>query len=483
MLLVVVCLGIAGVPAVAQAQGQGQTNGSNTTAPGAAGAGNGTTNGTGNGTGAGGGGGLGVGMPSIDFPSPTEMAAELVVGFATSLGDGAASLVDIYSEIAYTLSAPGEPDDPSTWFEDQSGLFDATWVLAGVSWSFAWILYVVAISFALEEPDPRKRQGKLKRIGKAILIGQLPGLLLAIGGYHLTNTVALAIAPDGQEFLQTPGNLGKLGIGLILPVVLVVINAGVVIAGVFALIAIYVLVHLVYSIWSLAWALTVIPSDTLQHWGRMIISVYALLPLLTLAQVWIMRMAFEADWNIGVGGDVSAAILGMLGTSIFLAIGNLGLPIITFKKAVPAGVAVMGTRASKKAGGEFTTRRQQVQDRLRGGGSEQTGEPRLGAAPSGSGPTRRQRTVGGVGSTGGSADGSTTTGTTGSTGTSTSSSGPTRSRIVGGVGGAQSGGGPGTGYNPGGDGPRRSSSAQQRRRRKRRVAQSRQRAAYDNHQR
>ena len=466
-LLVVATIGV-GLPVAAQQAPANNTT--NTTTGTGAGAGAGAGADAGNNTTDGGGGGVvpGVGT-GIDLPSPKEMAAELLVAFGTSLANGAAGLVDMFSAISYTVSAPGDPLNPQSWITDTSGWYDAVWRLWAISWSFSFVLYAVALTFVFEEPDPRVRRGKMRRVGKAFVIGQFPGVIVAVGGYHLTNAAALMVAPDGAEFLQSPDNLAKLGIGLLLPVVLLIVNASVVILGTFVLIGIYALSHLVLTVWSLAWAFTVVPSEQLQHWGRTIISGYTTLPLLTITQAWIAAFVFNTSWNLGSVEEAGATVLAMIGTAVALFFSHIGMPVMAFKKMVPAGVAVMSSRAAEKTGGHFDARVQQVQDRLRGGGTGQSSEPSLGAAPPGRGPSRRQRVAERVGRVGSSAD--------------SSAGSDNHTRPIGGVGGARHGSGPGMGHRSADTERSNGRDSERARRRRRRVARGRQRVAYDNNQR
>ncbi|WP_129116611.1 hypothetical protein [Halegenticoccus tardaugens] len=329
--------------------------------------------------GASGGGGFGVG--SFGIPSGEEWMESAIQWIIDETTSEVAGYVDGFNHIMFTVPAPGEPLDPVSWYTDDSGWWPGTYVMFWISAAISMVLYIPAVAFGVDKPNSNERTATLLRIVKAFAIGTLFGIpVLAMGG-HAINAFSLAIAPSGTEFMETPGDVSKLGLGLIFGFALVIAKSGVVFVGLLALLGLWFLMFVCYAFWPLCWAFAVQESSNVRNVGYVGIATYVILLAINFFQTGILRFLYHLPFSVG---DINGTLLALAVTIVGLTVALIALPIGGFEKLLPASAAVMGQRAARKAGG-FSVGRG-AYNRYRAATADTTAGST--PAPRGSGPVR-----------------------------------------------------------------------------------------------
>ena len=392
ILVVGLCLGAAG-PALAQQTPTATPSGTTTTNGTPGGTTAATTTGTGNSSGSGGGW-----LP--DFPDPGQMAADVIESGLNAFMDAVSGLVDGFNWLMVSLPAPGDAQDPTTWYpgftttvegeaggrstpdmtSDDStnpqlerlkptapavnesangsannssggpinldGWWEATWgIYAGLAAIFGLPVVVSGvIAWTRSDITGREKSQRLREVGKALGMIVAGPLLIPLA-LHIGNLFAIGVAPSGTEFFATPGNAAKLGIGLAVAIPLLAIETGVILISLLILFAQWLAVFFVCASWPIFAAAVASNSQYAQPLGTLgVTSLLILIALKALQAIWL-RFLFELplDWTN------PASLLTLLAIIVGLAIGFIGLPIKGTEKALPQTVTSAGRETRNRA--------------------------------------------------------------------------------------------------------------------------------------
>lgn len=325
------------------------SNGTGAAGSGGYGPGAGAGAAAGNSSGNGGGGILGTGF---GFPGPMQLVNGVVSGIAASLSKMAIGMIDAFNNMFFRLPASGVPSDPSTWTNGDTGWWPAVLVLYGISSAIAIAMMIPPLMFAIDCQDEVERRERLHRIVKAFLMGPVLGFFICTGIAHLVGSIAVLIAPSGAEFLQTPGNMAKFGVGILGGALFAIWNTGGAVVAIAVMVGIWVLYHPLTGFWPLYWAFTVQPSDNVRNTGNIGIAAWILLTVLPLFQAMGLRFVFEIPWQATPSlGGAGSLILGVFTAGLGLVGFTAGASYIGLKKAIPTQVDAMGRRAARRSAG------------------------------------------------------------------------------------------------------------------------------------
>lgn len=357
LVVVLLLLGAAAPTVAAQ-----QAPGTETAAPGtdsaptampAGGSGGGETNANPN-AGAGGGGNSGGGAWG--------MAKGVISGGYEDVQSGVSSyvagVIDTFNGATLALPAPGEADSPMSWVQVPE---DSWWATSqGIYDPLSKLLLPVlgaAGVFALtrgDEQEGREQARKALKCGGWILAGEILLPLALHGG----NILSLGIAPSGAEFMSTPGNVAKLGVGLVLGVGLGTVKIGIVGVGAVVLFVQWFAVHFLYAVWPLLMTARASGVDTLESIGRAGASMFVFLIGLKVLQALLLRFLFGLPMTVDGEG-----LQTLIATIVGVGIAFIVLPVWGTKKVVPRAVNPVGS-GLHAAGGNLSERvRERAPDR------------------------------------------------------------------------------------------------------------------------
>lgn len=280
--------------------------------------------------------GTGEVLPGFEI-NGWDLLVQAMAGFVDSLAAGTAALVDQLEVNFLTLPAAGEPANPATWQPPSDPFFQATftvyWTLAVLAlvlvWAIGW--------FNVAVPRGASRRQRLKTLSVA-LIGILAGWTLLMAWYHLWNVAALNIAPEGSEFVQTPGSSLKLGIGIVLGLVLLAVKAIVVIIGIVVQMAFVVLTYTFIAFWPFAVGLYATGLFPLAPMGRAWITAAAILPLIQFVKAGVLRLIFEFPLNLDAPETGATFLLTIVGILVAFVV----IPWYSLKYLVPQTIVSAG---------------------------------------------------------------------------------------------------------------------------------------------
>ena len=302
------------------------------------------------------------------------MAADIVETGLNAVMDAIAGLVDRFNWLVNALPAPGDPQNPSTWYPgfttpvqgdgaqgpatstensgsspsipfSMAGWWRATWgIYAGLAGIFGLPVFVSGIiAFSRSDLTARERGDRLREVGKALLLIVAGPLLLPLV-LHIGNLFAIGVSPSGAEFMTTPGNAGKLGIGLALAVPLLVIESMVILVALFILFAQWLSVFFICATWPIYAAAVASNSRYVQPLGTLgVTTLLILIGLKALQAIWL-RFLFELPLDF----TKAASLLTILAIIVGLAIGFIGLPIKGTEKALPQSIVSAGHETNQK---------------------------------------------------------------------------------------------------------------------------------------
>ncbi|WP_226023663.1 hypothetical protein [Halomicrobium salinisoli] len=229
---------------------------------------------------------------------------------------------------------------------------NAYWIL-----SFVAILSLIPWTMLAMGQDAQRRRMTLRRV--AIGFGMiLAGPVVMPMGYHVGSVVGQAIAPSGAEFLQTPGNLARLGIGIGMALLIAYVNLIAVLVALLAYYTLYVVAFFVAALWPLYWGLYAAPFRTLQTAGSVGIGAYATLPLILVTQTAVLRILFSLPLE---GLDIVTSVIVTVGG---LLIAFLVLPKVLFNRLAPRSVAALSRSIDQQTVGRIKQKRKQVSQGL-----------------------------------------------------------------------------------------------------------------------
>ncbi|SFS09988.1 hypothetical protein SAMN05216559_3635 [Halomicrobium zhouii] len=274
-----------------------------------------------------------------------------------AIHDGVLDAIDNANAYLFSLPAPGQPDDPASWADPErgwwSGVMESYWIL-----SFIAILTLIPWTMLAMGQDARRRRSTFRRlaIGAALI---LTGPVVMPLGYHIGSVFAQAIAPSGTEFLQTPGNVARLGIGIGMALLIAYVNLAAVLFALLAYYTLFVVAFFVAALWPLYWALYAAPFRTLQTAGSVGIGAYMTLPLILVAQTAILRVLFALPLE---GLDIVTTVIVTVG-GLFVAF--FVLPRVLFDRLAPRAVAALTRSIDQRTVDRVKQKRKRIAKGLR----------------------------------------------------------------------------------------------------------------------
>ncbi|WP_238532944.1 hypothetical protein [Halalkalicoccus jeotgali] len=301
--------------------------------------GNGTTASDGSGGGILGGGGL---MPSV--PGPGDWLEGAIEWIWADIQDGVAGYADELNAAFVGIAAPGEPTSPSSWIMP-TGMWNVPAAFYVAATSMSAPLWAAGLIYMFDIKS-RQKQREILRTLIYSAFATLTGMVLLGLYFNGINTISTAIAPGGNEFVQNGSGIVQLGLGHIVVLVLMAINAGVVIVGGLIMYGIYMLPLVLFAFFPFIVASKAVPVKPLQSTANLGLTALGMLPLLRIIQSLLLRLADMMIWDaVGLGTQIAS----LLGTAIILAFALLGLPWIFFKNIETASGLALSTITVKKA--------------------------------------------------------------------------------------------------------------------------------------
>ena len=314
------------------------------------------TSGTANGT-AGGGGSGGEWLPN-----GWELLRGALTGALRDFTDGVAGLVDLFNRSLLTLPAVGSATDPATWVQPH----DPFWIAVSVVYTMlsAFVLPMVwgVGWFNVAYPRGVQRQERLKSFVTAFVL-ILCGWTLLQGWFHFWNEATVAFAPSGDEFLSTPGNATKLGLGVVLGVAILLWNALVILGGLLLHLFFVLLTFVFVALWPLSVGLYATDFFAVDAMGASGIMGTLLLGPLQFVKGVILRLIFEFPLDVQQPETATTFILIIIGVMVAF----IGVPYFGLKRLLPRSIIAAGGRVGTKGRHQSQDRIQQLQERVPSG--------------------------------------------------------------------------------------------------------------------
>ena len=291
-----------------------------------------------------------VGSPGTGTTGTQGTVTNLFVGFAEGLAGGANNVLSGVSDLLVGLPAPGSPDDPVSWVNpgQTSGwwprIMEFHLALTGLCMVGVMFRALTIVGYS-NKTAQRSEIRKLYRGAGLIVLGAfILGLAL-----HLGDAVATGIAPSGSEFLETPGNAARLGIGVAVGAVLLGAKSLIVLVGLGILIAIWMAVHFLYALWPVFALAYMFRFGPIRWFGLTGITAMVGLILLRVFQAIILRFLFVLPINplSAAGGS---ALLSLFVIIAGLLVALIWLPKHVLKSLLPRTVQNMANDAGDRVG-------------------------------------------------------------------------------------------------------------------------------------
>ncbi|WP_330633623.1 hypothetical protein [Halocatena halophila] len=329
----------------------------------------------------------------MNVRGPVESFKDILEYVGNEFAKGVGGFVDSFHWVMLTVPAPGDVTEPTTWFpQNQLGVSGTNTqaeipsnqsdgnqtqqsnetaneslnvgarderrppdeMQSGSWWPVVWGIYggftgLVGLPIAVSgiyawsnTSSPREKDKRLKRVGVMIvmIVGGVVFIPLIL---HLVNSLALGIVPNGGEFLKTPGDFTKLGLGLVLGVALVLLEGGLIIIGLIVLFIQWVLMYFVVAVWPLAAVCLGSNNRYLKPYGHTIFSIFAGLLILKLIQAIWLRFIYELPLSFGNPGS-SLLTLGTITVGVLLAF--IHLPLYSVRNLLPQVVTTLGQNSA-----------------------------------------------------------------------------------------------------------------------------------------
>jgi hypothetical protein len=258
------------------------------------------------------------------------------------LGKGVKELVNDFNAYFLTLPAPGQPTEPSTWMTDTGIWWSAVYSIYGIMSALAIALLLPPLMSTTDTINRYERAEGIWAIAKTFA-AVIFGIPITAFCLHLGNSVTMAMAPSGIEFVSSLAGVSKLGLGIVLGTVLIATKVTVVVVGVGIVMIQFLLVYLAVAFWPVFCGFRMQPTSTVRSFGNMGLSVFFLLILVKFAQVSILRFLFEITAN-----NELQVIYALVMTTIGLLVALIGVPYIAVKKLLPTSAMIMARRGKRE---------------------------------------------------------------------------------------------------------------------------------------
>lgn len=316
--------------------------------------------------------------PAQVLPGPWEAVQEIIEGVVESLADGVSDLreetasgfiegatedsVDEFTRLEVTLPAPGDPLQPSTWVtaHEDHAWYNAMWQLY---WGLVALLAVPTAALGIYHyansgavgGDPAHRKNRVRETAKVFVLF-IAGWILAALYVHSMNTIAMGLAPAGAEFMATPSDISRLGVGIVLGAALLILYTGTVLAGIIILAIQWVLMAFLFATLpgTLFGRASGIPEA--RAVGDQAVAAFVALPIIKVGQAALLRFMFVLPLDFADPGQ-SAATLIVTGVGLWLV--YYKVPVKGLQRAIPeAGITTSGRIES--IGGRGARQRRQA---------------------------------------------------------------------------------------------------------------------------
>uniref|UniRef100_UPI00200BBA00 hypothetical protein n=1 Tax=Halocatena marina TaxID=2934937 RepID=UPI00200BBA00 len=321
--------------------------------------------------------------PIYNLPGPVKAAKDIYKWIVDSATNGVSDLIDAFHGFVLSLPAPGEPFKPSTWFPNSAtpinnttspnntsslienksalgsqgnstnatnassppvnntdGWWDAVWTIYGgltslvalpmfVSWVYAW---------SRNTGTQREREQYLHQMAQSVgmIIGGLVVLPLIL---HLSNELAAGIVPDGNTFIQTPENIAKFGLGLLVGGFITLVESGLIFVGLVCVFVQWVLTFLIVAAWPLFAVCLASGNRYIRPYGESGVVAFGTLIVLKLIQAVWLRLLIELPLAYS---DVGTSLLTIVTIMIGVSLGFIYLPYYAVKNLLPEMVSQIG---------------------------------------------------------------------------------------------------------------------------------------------
>lgn len=298
--------------------------------------------------------------------------ASVVSVIINDVTDGVSVLVNRFHEETLTLPAPGSVDNPTSWLNPQNGYWPAVMRIYQALYAVVAIPMLAQGTWNIFAADPHERRSEARHWGKniALLVG---GLLIVPLALHAGNIIAMGFAPSGDEFMHTPSNVARLGIGLTVGAALLATKAVLVVLAVIILWIQDLLTYFSVAMYPAAIWLLSSRNTFAQALGAGIMGMLVFLIFLKAAQAVFLRFLFELPLGFSAGAlSVETVLLTIIG----VALAFLAMPYYGTKKAIPAAmVTITGKVRDTSEDWIEDTRekfpdREQLVERVHGGGGQ-----------------------------------------------------------------------------------------------------------------
>lgn len=277
--------------------------------------------------------------------SPKEWVMSAIHGLADRALDEIAASIDVINYVFVGLPAPGEITSPESWHSPDDGWWPGIYYAMYVAQALAiiWLAFQLAVSFAYS--SAKKRRAAWKRQGVAWLM-VLGTTLFAPLGLHLFGELAVSIVPEGQQFTAGFGEFSQFGMGVLLGAILVFVATTVVALAILAIVAVYVLAHVVVLFWPFMWAAWASHGQA-RSYGSTGIYLYGTVCAISVIQAFFLLAMFQIPWLEGPLGPLG----GLVGLTAGLLFSLVYFPVMLLKQAHLAGAVGLGVAAANNAGG------------------------------------------------------------------------------------------------------------------------------------
>lgn len=277
--------------------------------------------------------------------NPWGFVAGAVSGAVQDLSTTAAGLIDGFHSILLGVPAAGEIDRPSTWISPAHG----TW------WYTAYVLYYALVgvlilpamwrvvqTFATSGPTSEEDA----REAILLVVKLMVGFLWLQGLYHAGNAVVMGFVPNGEEFFATPGNLVKLGLGVLIGGVALSINAVAVVVAVVAGLMLKFLQYFLTALYPVAVYFRHGTSGASSTSGAVVVAGTYLIVLIRGFQAVALWFAFHLPMDVTNPQTVGSILMVMVITLVVFIV----VPYAGAKKVIPEATAITYGKIKNKGG-------------------------------------------------------------------------------------------------------------------------------------
>lgn len=267
---------------------------------------------------------------------------DLLESGMTWLGENIApyveGLVNDFHDVIFGVPAPGTAGDISSWVNPANGWWPQIFEFYVF---FSSIMYVVLfiglfISFGMSN-EVRKRQYQRGIVKAFVMV--LFGFYICAACLHGASIISQAFTPTGAEFMQTPGDVAKLGLGVPIGIALLIYNAGAVFFGIMSIFLYYLVIHVLVASMPIFITLREMPQRHLQAIGDFGIAAFVVLLFIRVFQTIVLRLTFQVPWE-AFGPEL---ISGVFGIGVGLALAFVVIPVAGFYKLIPNAMMMIST--------------------------------------------------------------------------------------------------------------------------------------------